>query len=219
MKARLLLDKMVRSHSEFYTDAFWSALDGRLQWARMTAVLELACGPGLFALELMRRHEVSRYALTDESRAMLRYARRHRRGSSSTTIVSCRRVDFDANDWGMPDQDFDLVFVGMAFRNARNPVQLLRQAHRLLRQGGAFVSFDFERVSMDMFRGCWERYAGTPSSDEVVADRYENFCRYTRDDIEVMLRDAGYVDASTDSVAHALPMILSSGRKTAAASG
>ncbi len=91
------------------------------------AVLDVACGPGFVAVGAAERGAVARGM--DFSAAMLNVARaRH------------PSVPFDAGDaedLPYPDGNFDAVVSNFGVHHVPNPVRALRQAHRVLRSGGA----------------------------------------------------------------------------------
>jgi ubiquinone/menaquinone biosynthesis C-methylase UbiE len=99
-------------------------------------ILEVAPGPGYFAVEVARRG----YAVTglDISRTMVQIATEHARRSGVG-------VDFRHGDaTAMPFQPgrFDLVVCQAAFKNFLDPVRALDEMHRVLRPGGTAVIQD-----------------------------------------------------------------------------
>jgi ubiquinone/menaquinone biosynthesis C-methylase UbiE len=103
------------------------------------AILEVAPGPGYFAVELARRgYQV---AGLDISRTMVQIATDHARRSGAT-------VDFrqgDAAALPFATHSFDLIVCQAAFKNFRQPVKALDEMHRVLRPGGTAVIQDLNR--------------------------------------------------------------------------
>jgi ubiquinone/menaquinone biosynthesis C-methylase UbiE len=103
------------------------------------AILEVAPGPGYFAVELARRgYQV---AGLDISRTMVQIAGDHARRSGAT-------VDFrqgDAAALPFATHSFDLIVCQAAFKNFRQPVKALDEMHRVLRPGGTAVIQDLNR--------------------------------------------------------------------------
>jgi ubiquinone/menaquinone biosynthesis C-methylase UbiE len=125
----------------------------RRQAAEVTAglpdgaeILEVAPGPGFFAVELAKRG----YRVTglDISHTMVEIARENRAGLD---------IDFrqgDVTQAPFADESFDLVVCQAAFKNFRKPVTALNEMHRVLRPGGFAVIHDLnhEATAADIDR-------------------------------------------------------------------
>jgi ubiquinone/menaquinone biosynthesis C-methylase UbiE len=100
-------------------------------------VLEVAPGPGFFAVELARLGSFSITGL-DISRTMVEIARENAKKAGVA-------ADFQ---WGnasvMPfaDGNFDFVYCSAAFKNFTEPVKALDEMYRVLRPGGTAVIAD-----------------------------------------------------------------------------
>jgi ubiquinone/menaquinone biosynthesis C-methylase UbiE len=102
-------------------------------------VLEIAPGPGYFALEMARRG--ARVTGLDISPTMVEIATGHAKESGLA-------VDFrqgDATKLPFQDGSFDLIVCQAAFKNFLHPVQVLDEMHRVLRSGGLAVIDDMRR--------------------------------------------------------------------------
>jgi len=103
------------------------------------AILEIAPGPGYFAVELARRGY--RVSGLDISHTMVQIATERARRAGLT-------VDFrhgDAARLPFPDDGFELIVCQAAFKNFREPVAALDEMHRVLRPGGVAVIQDLNR--------------------------------------------------------------------------
>jgi len=103
-------------------------------------VLEVAPGPGYFAVELAK---LGNYRLTglDISRTLVEIARENARAAEVT-------VDFQlGNASAMPfgDANFDFVYCSAAFKNFTEPVEALNEMHRVLRPGGEALIMDLRK--------------------------------------------------------------------------
>jgi ubiquinone/menaquinone biosynthesis C-methylase UbiE len=100
------------------------------------AILEVAPGPGYFAVELARRG--FRVAGLDISHTMVEIAAEQARAAGVT-------VDFrqgDAAELPFLNESFDLVVCQAAFKNFPEPVAALDQMYRVLHRGGVAVIHD-----------------------------------------------------------------------------
>lgn len=99
-------------------------------------VLEIAPGPGYFALEMARRG--ARVTGLDISPTMVEIARSH-------AAEAGLEIDFqhgDATQLPFATASFDLVLSQAAFKNFLHPVKVLDEMHRVLRTGGVAVIED-----------------------------------------------------------------------------
>jgi SAM-dependent methyltransferase len=117
-----------------YVDAFATAtrqfIPGLLDAADVTAgcsVLDVACGPGFVTAGAAARGAVA--TGIDFSDAMLRLAR--------TLHPDIDFQQADAEALPNPDASFDVVVSNFGIHHVARPIQALRQAHRVLRPGGA----------------------------------------------------------------------------------
>lgn len=107
------------------------------------AVLEVAPGPGYFAIEMARRG--LRVTGLDISRSMVEIA-------SGQARAAALDVDFrqgDVSAMPFPPESFDLVVCQAAFKNFRQPVRALDEMHRVLRSGARAVIQDLNRHAPD----------------------------------------------------------------------
>lgn len=107
---------------------------------RGSRVLEVAPGPGYFAIELAK---IGSYKITglDISRTFVEIAARN----ANEAAV---QIDFKlGNVSSMPfaDQSFDFVVCSAAFKNFAQPVQALEEMHRVLAPGGRALIVDLRK--------------------------------------------------------------------------
>jgi ubiquinone/menaquinone biosynthesis C-methylase UbiE len=105
-----------------------------------SAVLEVAPGPGFFAIELAKLGTFSITGL-DISRTMIEIATR-------SACQANLKIDFRAgNASQMPfaDASFDCVYCSAAFKNFAQPVAALNEMHRVLRSGGQAIIGDLRK--------------------------------------------------------------------------
>jgi ubiquinone/menaquinone biosynthesis C-methylase UbiE len=111
------------------------AVRTRLQGA--SKVLEVAPGPGFFAVELSK---LGNFKITglDISRTFVDIANDNARNAGAP-------IDFrlgNASAMPFPDESFDFVYCSAAFKNFSEPVKALDEMHRVLRPGGEATIVD-----------------------------------------------------------------------------
>jgi ubiquinone/menaquinone biosynthesis C-methylase UbiE len=110
------------------------------QLAPGSKVLELAPGPGYFAIELAK---LSSYQITglDISKSFVEIARRNAEDEKVG-------VDFrhgDASHTPFADESFDFLLCRAAFKNFSEPLQAVREMYRILKKGGRGIIIDLRR--------------------------------------------------------------------------
>jgi ubiquinone/menaquinone biosynthesis C-methylase UbiE len=103
-------------------------------------VLEVAPGPGYFAIEMARSGRVAVTAL-DISRTFVQIADQNARAAGVS--VNFRQGDVAAMPF--PDGSFDLLVCQAAFKNFTLPQTAIAEMHRVLRPGGTAVIQDMNR--------------------------------------------------------------------------
>ena len=108
------------------------------------AVLEVAPGPGYFAIELAR---LGRFRVTglDISRTFVQMASENARQAGVEVDVR----QGNAADMPFADDSFDLVVCQAAFKNFTEPGRAIDEMHRVLRPGGTAVIQDMRREALD----------------------------------------------------------------------
>jgi ubiquinone/menaquinone biosynthesis C-methylase UbiE len=108
-------------------------------------VLEVAPGPGYFAIELARLGNFEITAL-DISETFIAIATENARQAG--VQIAFRRGNASAMPFG--DNSFDFVYCSAAFKNFTEPVKALDEMYRVLRPGGEAVIQDLRKdVSLD----------------------------------------------------------------------
>ena len=108
-------------------------------------VLEVAPGPGFFAIELAKLGDFKITGL-DISRTLVEIAQENARRANAN-------IEFRlGNASAMPfaDESFDFVYCSAAFKNFAEPVKALNEMYRVLRLGGEAVIVDLAKdASLD----------------------------------------------------------------------
>jgi ubiquinone/menaquinone biosynthesis C-methylase UbiE len=108
----------------------------------VTDLLEVAPGPGYFAIELAR---LGRFRVTalDISQTFVEIATENARQAG----VSVNFRHGNASSMPFADGSFDLVVCQAAFKNFSQPVRALDEMHRVLRAGGTALVQDMSHVA------------------------------------------------------------------------
>jgi demethylmenaquinone methyltransferase/2-methoxy-6-polyprenyl-1,4-benzoquinol methylase len=118
-------------------------------------VLDLACGTGDLALDMVRVLPGSRVTGLDASSAMIALANARR------TRAAEDRVRFLVGDMArldLPDASIDLVTASYGFRNVPDHRAALREAARVLKPGGRVFTLDFYRPEHPLLRRAMVSY-------------------------------------------------------------
>ncbi len=105
---------------------------------QITRVLEVACGPGTWALELARTYPQMRVVAVDSSSTMISYARNILQNEPSIENVAYQMVPTYVGPFDFPEASFDLVSVQFIskFLQASDWPRFLTACRSLLRPGG-----------------------------------------------------------------------------------
>lgn len=111
------------------------------EFPRGARVLEVAPGPGYFAIELAKLGRQYLVWGLDISHTFVDMARDNARGAN--VVVDFRQ----GNAAAMPfkDQSFDFVVCRAAFKNFADPLGSLQEMHRVLAKGGRALIIDLRR--------------------------------------------------------------------------
>jgi len=212
-----------RLHS-LWQDQRWRKQTVRL--AELNAkdlVVDVACGTGdltlafVSALELKCYREEDRHPQRaqvlgiDFTFGMLPIAVRkpqfqsgRGRGSwDSAPGPTARFINGDAQSLPLGDQSADVVSIAFGIRNVQDPVDALREFHRVLRPGGRVIILEFSLPTNRILRGLYNFYfrkilprtATLISGDKTGAYKYlpESVNTFiTRETMMQMMRDAGF---------------------------
>jgi ubiquinone/menaquinone biosynthesis C-methylase UbiE len=108
------------------------------------AVLEVAPGPGYFAIELAK---LGKYKITgmDISQDFVEIARRNAKDAG----VDIEFQQGNVSEMPFPDNKFDFIFCSAAFKNFKDPSTALDEMYRVLKPGGMVLIADMNRNVSD----------------------------------------------------------------------
>ena len=105
--------------------------------------LDLCCGTGDIAREVLRQYPSSKVTGLDFSEEMLNIAE-----SKNTSEIAVKYVQGDAMNIPFQDAVFDAVTIGYGMRNVQNIRQFLLEILRVLKPEGVLVSLDVGKVHL-----------------------------------------------------------------------
>jgi ubiquinone/menaquinone biosynthesis C-methylase UbiE len=166
------------------------------QLSQRASVLDLAPGPGHFAIELAKLapHRVTG---PDISRRFVRMARERAREQAVDVdfqLGNAAAMPFDA-------ESFDFILCRAAFKNFSQPLLALREMRRVLKPGGRALIIDLRR---DVSAGSIRQAVAQMGLSRINAllTRWIFRCMlirraYTRNELERLLSQAGFTPGNT----------------------
>jgi demethylmenaquinone methyltransferase/2-methoxy-6-polyprenyl-1,4-benzoquinol methylase len=148
----------------FGQDPRWRRfLVSRLDAAAADTVLDVACGTGAVASELLRQYRC-RVVGVDQSAEMLAEARRR-----VGTDVELRQAR--AEDLPFEKRAFDGLTVTYLLRYVDDPATTMRELARVVRPGGRLAMLEFYVPPNALARAAWEAYvrAGLPLAGRAIS--------------------------------------------------
>jgi len=110
--------------------------------------LDLCCGTGDIAREVLRQYPLCKVTGLDFSQKMLNIAKSKINNNSEIQYLLG-----NAMDTPFPENNFDAVTIGFGLRNVPNLKDCLREILRVLKFGGVLVSLDVGKVRLPLIAG------------------------------------------------------------------
>jgi len=137
------------------------ALLGLLGEVQGLRVLDVGCGPGLYAEELEERG--ADVIGIDVSAEMIRIAEQRLAGRASFRVHDLETP----LDWA-EDGSFDVVVMALVLHHLQDPRQVLRELRRILREDGRLVLSTVHPVAD------WLRHGGSYFTDERLTETWND---------------------------------------------
>jgi demethylmenaquinone methyltransferase / 2-methoxy-6-polyprenyl-1,4-benzoquinol methylase len=153
----------------FGQDPRWRRfLVSRIDAAPGDTVLDVACGTGAVALELLRRYGCRVFGV-DQSAEMLAVAAQ--RLGNRASLVESR-----AEELPFPDGEFDGLTFTYLLRYVDDPAATLRELARVLRPGARIAMLEFYVPPSPPARALWEGYvrAGLPVAGRLISPGWKD---------------------------------------------
>ena len=172
----------------FGQDGRWrSFLVSRLEAAPSDRILDVACGTGAVALELVRRFGCSVVGV-DQSSAMLAEARRRVVRAGETAHVDLREARAEALPF--EDESFDGATFTYLLRYVDDPAATLREIARVVRPGGRIASLEFFVPERRAVNALWSVYVrgGLPLLGRTISPGWREIGRFLGPSIRAFWR-------------------------------
>ncbi len=163
---------------------------------RGEAILDLCCGTGDLAFEILRRQPNCHVTGADFALPMLEIARQKAKTQPATfTQADALNLQFD-------DATFDAVTVGFGVRNFENTAAGLRQIRRVLKPGGRMMILEFMRPQSFFLRHIFGLFFKgiLPRVGKLISKHNSAYSYlpasvgdfYSRSEFETLLRECGF---------------------------
>jgi demethylmenaquinone methyltransferase/2-methoxy-6-polyprenyl-1,4-benzoquinol methylase len=162
----------------FGQDGRWRRfLVSRIDATPTDAVLDVACGTGAVALELVRRHGC-RVVGIDQSGSMLAEGRRRIAAAGFAERVDLRFGR--AEELPFADASFEAATFTYLLRYVEDPAATLRELVRVVRPGGCLAGLEFFIPGKALTRRSWEGYVrfGLPLLGGLISPAWREVGRY-----------------------------------------
>ena len=161
-------------------------------------ILEIASGPGYFAIELAK---LGNYKITgvDISNDIVSIARRNAQHAKV-------EVDFrhgNASAMPLPDNAFDFSFCSWSFKNFKEPLKALNEMYRVLKPGGKALIVD---LNLAATTDEWNRYAsetgirGVTALFMKLAFRIQKSIAYSHSEFSTLIQNTPFKESEIQAV-------------------
>lgn len=142
-------------------------------------VLDLAGGTGDISKAIKKKHPTSKVFLTDINEEMLKASGVDEKDGIVKKVANAENLPFD-------DEEFDYVVISFGLRNVPNKEKALKEAYRVLKQGGKFCCLEFSNVENSAVKKLYETYSFNiiPKIGKFVSNSEEAY-RYLVESIKV----------------------------------
>jgi demethylmenaquinone methyltransferase/2-methoxy-6-polyprenyl-1,4-benzoquinol methylase len=186
----------------FGLDGFWrSHAVTRLQPVPGGKYLDVGCGTGDIALEILRRAPGSKVIGIDPSQGML--VQGQNKVSSAGLTDSISLIPGDVLDLEFEDNSFDGAITAFCIRNVTNRKLALREMSRVIRSGGRIVVLELTHPTGRIMEPLFNIYSRvviptlTKIMSSVSAYRYltDSMADFPRPDlILALMKEAGFIN-------------------------
>ena len=183
---------MKESFESRFNETFWDLWDKKIvpHLCGAPRILDLGTGPGLFLRALVDRYPAATAYGVECAPYML--------DAVESLPHNAKIITADLHDPRLPldDNSVDAAVASVVLHEMHQPVKTLLEIQRCLKPGGVFYILDWVRAPLEIYLRKSDVKAfdrATPAA--ALEDLFVHFIehnRFSRDDLEFMLRNTGY---------------------------
>ena len=188
-----LLQRMVKTHSERFGDAYWKFFDAQVapHLPSRPTMIDLGCGPGLFLRDLGQRYPESILYGYDVTPAMIAHGQQLPSAGAKPTLAV---HDVATQPLPLPMGTVHLVSMSSVLHIIDEPWPVMAEIRRVLAPRGIFLLNDWIRQPLETYLA-WRRDVMGESEAESQRRGFRLFPvhnKYTPEDWRWLLGKAGF---------------------------
>ena len=184
----------VQTYQQRYGDLFWDAVIELSGSGTRDVIADFGCGPGIWLADAATRFSASKVYGLDESETMLNQAQEILGNKLSSEDVQLDLVNLDTEPININPNSLDLAFSGYLLHELANPNDFISQLSTCLKEKGVCIVFDFVSTNVELFVKTMKQVGW---DEERARKRYPHMCKHSPEDIEQILRSAGFTNISS----------------------
>ncbi len=183
-----MVERMSSNRGRRYPPEFWAFFDSavRPRIGDAPAIADLGCGPGLLLLDLAARFPDATLRGVDVSDAMLANARELEfpNGAPSYVLHDLNNAPFPVENGSL-----DLCITANVACFLNNPLVLIGEVRRMLRPGGVYLLYDWQRQALADYI---ENRGGLGDDPTSMMGLQPFHNRFTADEWKWLLAEGGF---------------------------
>jgi len=183
------VQRMAKSYSVRYDDAFWNALESLVETDTRPIVADFGCGPGLLLADIARRFNAHTAIALDESEQMLAVAESKLKEVDTLDNIDIQLINFDTERIQVEPLSIDFAFSGFMLHEVASPNDFTSSVFSLIKSNGLYVVYDFVSGNEELFVKVMIEHG---MSEDRARKRYPHMCKHSADDIVKILETSGF---------------------------
>jgi ubiquinone/menaquinone biosynthesis C-methylase UbiE len=183
------VQRMAKSYSTRYDDAFWNAFKSLTGSEPRPIVADFGCGPGLLLADVAKHFTAHTVIALDESEQMLAVAETKLKELTTLEKIDIHRVNFDLEEIQLDPDTIDFAFSGFMLHEVASPSDFVSSVYKRVKSKGLYVVYDFVSGNEEMFVKTMTEHG---MDEERARKRYPHMCKHSADDIVKILEASGF---------------------------
>jgi SAM-dependent methyltransferase len=179
-------DVMIETAAGRYGALWWGLWEQLVRPPAGATIVDLGTGPGLLLPLLRSRHPDARVIGVEVQPAMLAHARGLAAGCGAEIV----EADVAVGPVPLPDGVANVVTAVHLLHELPWPAPLVDEFRRLLAPGGVLVLYDWVKQPLEAYLD-----GGEPTEDAI--EHFREHCLFAPEDLEFLLRRAGFTIRET----------------------